>query len=188
MAGLTELVNEHLISSVKECFNVTLGVDLSDSDGVTQPFVGNCLICSISFTGDIEGSVAVIVVEKVACFIVGKMLSMEFAQIDGDVKDGFNEIGNMIAGGLKNRLTQDGFMCNISVPTTIEGKNLELSFPKNVIKILKTFKGNDVEFGVIVDFKVAEKKEDPLMDQLAQMNKEKAIAKLQAIIKDSKKN
>lgn len=185
MSDLTGLVTEHLISSVKECFSVTIGVELSESDNIQQPFPGNCLICSVSFTGDLEGSVAVIVIEKVACFTVGKMLSMEFSQIDADVKDGFNEVGNMITGGLKNRLSQDGLSCNISVPTAIEGKNLELSFPRNVIKIFKSFKGNDVDFGVIVDFKVAEKKEGLVIDQLAQQTKDNAMARLKAMVKNS---
>jgi CheY-specific phosphatase CheX len=186
MPELAELVNEHLVSSVKECFSVTLGIDLTESDDLRQPNPENCLICSIGFTGKLEGSVAVIVVDKTACYIVGKMLGMEFLTIDADVKDGFGEMGNMIAGGLKNRLSQTGDACNISVPTTIIGKNLEISFPKDVTTVAKSFKGGDIEFGVIVDFKVHQEVASAVKDA-AVLAKEAAMAKLKAMVNNTTK-
>lgn len=186
MPELAGLVSEYLVSSVKECFSVTLGVELSESDDLKQPNPENCLICSIGFTGKLEGSVAVIIVDKVACLIVGKMLGMEFSVIDADVKDGFGEMGNMIAGGLKNRLSQSGETCNISVPTTIIGKNLEISFPKDVTKIAKSFKGGEIELGVIVDYKVHQEAVSSVKDP-AILAKEAAMAKLKAMVNNTTK-
>ncbi len=158
MSDLSELMLNSLLSSVKDCFSTTLSINLTDSNDVKQPNPENCLICSIGFTGKIEGSVAVVILDKSACKIVGQMLSMEFAELDGDVKDGMGEICNMIAGGVKNRLSTAGHPCEITVPTAIIGRNLEISFPKDVTQFSRRFTSEGILLDVFIDFKIHQPK------------------------------
>lgn len=59
--------------------------------------------------------------------IVSKMLMEEFKEITPDVVDAVGEITNMITGGTKKLLNDQGFSFEMAIPITIRGKGIELS-------------------------------------------------------------
>ena len=59
--------------------------------------------------------------------IVSGMLGEEFTQVNRDVIDAVGEITNMICGGAKKELSEQGFMFDLAIPLMIMGKNIEIS-------------------------------------------------------------
>lgn len=59
------------------------------------------LMCSLSFTGGLIGTVTLTMPEIVACKIYGGMMMEEVDEMDEEVAEGFTEIGNMIIGNIK---------------------------------------------------------------------------------------
>ncbi len=183
MPELPEIMQGSLIESVKDCFSTTLSIDLTDNAEVQQPNPENCLISSIGFAGKVEGNVAIVILDKCACKIVGQMLCMEFAQLDGDVKDGMGEICNMIAGGIKNRVATAGYTFDITVPTAIVGQHLEISFPKDVVQFSRRFTNGDIVLDVFIDFKLHQAK--PAEVTVAGSMKEAALARFRNLVNDN---
>ena len=91
------------------------------------------LVASIGMAGKLEGSLVLIFNNIVACKVVSKMLSMELADLCQDVMDGIGEVANILAGGLKTRMSPIGYAFDISIPTVIQGTE-----PLNVVRLGKT--------------------------------------------------
>jgi len=183
MPELAELMKQALIDSVKDCFKTTLNIDLIDNDKINLPTVERGIICSIGFAGKLEGSLSAVIVDTFACKVVGLMLGMEFPELTSDVKDGFGEMGNIMAGGLKTRVSGAGFDFNISIPTIIVGEDLNISVPPYTVQILRHFQSDDIAFDVILDFKVRQENPKTTSDSIEGI-KEAALARLKTLVID----
>jgi CheY-specific phosphatase CheX len=184
MAELKDLMKQGLIDSVKDCFKTTLSIDLIDNEDISLPAVEASLLCSVGFAGKLEGNIAVVIFDASACKVVGLMLGMEFPEVTPDVKDGFGEIGNIIAGGLKTRIAQAGYSFDITIPTTILGKELDISCPKDVIQIVRHFQSSDIAFDVILDFKLHQETTPQKTSDSIEGIKESALARLKTLVND----
>jgi chemotaxis protein CheX len=58
--------------------------------------------------------------------IVSKMLMEQFTQLTPDVIDAVGEITNMITGGTKNLLSEQGMKFEMATPLVMSGSNIEL--------------------------------------------------------------
>ena len=58
--------------------------------------------------------------------IVSKMLMEQFTSLTPDVIDAVGEITNMITGGTKNLLSDQGMKFEMATPLVISGRNVEL--------------------------------------------------------------
>ncbi len=65
--------------------------------------------------------------EKAILSIVSKMLCEEFAEVNKDVVDAVGELTNMISGGAKAELSQEGYTFDMATPAMIVGKNVDIS-------------------------------------------------------------
>ncbi|MHB1400204.1 MAG: chemotaxis protein CheX [Trichloromonadaceae bacterium] len=103
--------------------------------------------CSVSgmvgMAGLYRGMVAIHAPDAVAKTITGNFLGMEVDEINGDVKDAFGELANMLAGSIKALLSAGGKDIQLSIPSAICGEEYQIDWPP----------GSD---GVMVPFSVAE--------------------------------
>ena len=61
----------------------------------------NGLMCTLTFTGGLNGTVILIMSSTVACKMYGGMMMEEVEEVDEEVAEGFTEIANMIIGNIK---------------------------------------------------------------------------------------
>jgi len=140
-------------TSVGEAFSTLLSLSpqLTDKDVSSAHAEG--VICSIGFTGNVEGSVAINVTGTVACKLVSKMLGTEITELSKDVTDGVGELLNMIAGGAKNRLAALVPDFEISLPTAIRGQDLEMAMSAGTTAIHQGFECGDISFVIMAFYK-----------------------------------
>lgn len=114
----------------------------------------NVLVGDISgimgLSGDVSGAIVVSFVKETACKVVGNMLGTTYTEINDEVKDGIQEIVNLIAGQAKTMLADTEYHFQISIPTCIIGKNHQVNHKKGVPCIMATFELEGTPFTVEV--------------------------------------
>ncbi|MBF0245350.1 MAG: chemotaxis protein CheX [Planctomycetes bacterium] len=104
----------------------------------------------MGLTGEVDGSIVVTFAAETACKVVGSMLGVKFDSINDEVKDGIQEVVNLIAGQAKAKLSGTKFHFKISIPTCVTGKNHEITRAKGVPIIVAEFDLNGDPFAVEV--------------------------------------
>ena len=94
--------------------------------------------------------------EDSALQCVSAMLGMEFTEITDETKDAIGEITNIIVGGAKNLLYEEGIYFNISTPTVIAGKDYSVYSGASTMQTIICYVCNDESF--FIEFCI--KKED----------------------------
>ncbi len=77
----------------------------------------------IGVTGAAQGFVLYSMSSDTARGIVGKMMGQPFEEFDALAQSGIAEMGNVITGLASRGLSETGYVCNITPPTLITGKN-----------------------------------------------------------------
>ena len=152
-----EIVSQALTNSIKECFLGVLSLQLEEFEKSDLDNTDHQVVSSIGFAGQLEGNLSIIFSNKAACQIVGKMLYMDFAEVSSDVLDGVGEVVNMTIGGMKNRLTAQ-YPLEISIPTTLKGKHIDVFSQKGLTRIYKSYRCAEFELDVLVYFKLHSEK------------------------------
>jgi chemotaxis protein CheX len=99
----------------------------------------------LNLVGDIRGVVLCSLSQEVGLIIVSRILEQEFTEFDSMAQSGIAELGNVITGRATVKLSKAGYHVNISPPTVITGRNVQIStldFSRIVVP-LKT------EFGTV---------------------------------------
>jgi chemotaxis protein CheX len=96
------------------------GIDISGTIGLTG--TGLCGSLSLAFPSDL------------AQVIFRSMMMMGADDpVDGnELRDAVGELANMVAGGAKAKLQDDGVDCVIGLPTVVVGESHHLAFPGDV--------------------------------------------------------
>ena len=81
----------------------------------------------ISLIGQVEGTVLYGMNGMTALGLVSRVMGQDFSTFDDLAKSGVAELGNVITGQATIRLSQAGYESQISPPTLIEGKDVEIS-------------------------------------------------------------
>jgi chemotaxis protein CheX len=81
----------------------------------------------ISLVGQVQGVVLYGLSTSTALSLVSKMMGQEFKEFDNLAQSGIAELGNVITGRATVKLSKAGIEANISPPTLIQGKGLEIS-------------------------------------------------------------
>ena len=114
----------------------------------------NTLIGDISgimgLSGDVSGSIIISFKKDAACTVVGNMLGVTYTEINEEVKDGIQEIVNLVAGQAKSMLTDTEYHFQISIPTCIIGANHQVNHKKGVPCIVAEFALDGHDFTVEV--------------------------------------
>ncbi|MCA9401969.1 MAG: chemotaxis protein CheX [Candidatus Omnitrophica bacterium] len=143
-------------ASVLHAFETTLSMSAVETDPIEDQSGIDQIACSIGFTGQVEGNITIRINKDAACKFVSKMLMMDIQDVNEDVVDGCGELINLIAGGVKNRMTELGHSIGISLPTVIHGQYLKLSSSEANKKIQKYFNIDSFSMFVSLIFKINE--------------------------------
>ena len=81
----------------------------------------------ISLVGQVQGVVLYGLSTHTALALVSRMMGQEFTEFDGLAQSGIAELGNVITGRATIKLSESGFVSNISPPTLIHGKGVTIS-------------------------------------------------------------
>lgn len=114
----------------------------------------NVLVGDISgimgLSGDVSGSIIVSFLKETACKLVGNMVGAQYDTINDEVKDGVQEVVNLIAGQAKNLLADTNYYFAVSIPTCIVGSNHQVNHKKGVPCIVAEFELDGSPFTVEV--------------------------------------
>lgn len=103
-------------------------------------------------TKTVNGSMAITFPDVVAFDIVNRMLGDKVTEIDATVTDLVGELTNMIVGGAKGLLEENGYDIGMATPVVVTGKNHEIVHKAVGKNILMPFKSEAGTFYVEVCF------------------------------------
>ncbi len=134
-------IANYIIDTTEEVFNSMIFLAISTDGCMTegQESIFSHFSAMIGLSGDLMAMISIHCDAYIAMDIAGAMLEMEFEEVDDDVKDAMGEVANMIAGGLKSRLLDDGIDVTLAIPTTVVGKGYSISSPKRSNRIVIPF-------------------------------------------------
>jgi len=115
---------------IQEIFNTMVGMDdILNFPLQVEPRTNfdDCVTAIVGFAGIFNGLLSLHVPEILALQFTSRMLGMEVAVLDDDVKDALGEIANMIAGSFKHHLSKGGHEVRLSTPSIITGKEYMFS-------------------------------------------------------------
>lgn len=122
-------LNEALLAGAREVFETMIFMDVRESDEQDQHPKGNTLLGSITFTGQMEGCLAIC--SSIACAkaIARNMLGLTEAEelSEAEITDAIGEVTNMVMGSVKSRIQDRAGNLNVSIPTVIRGQSLDNS-------------------------------------------------------------
>ncbi|HEY6465326.1 MAG TPA: chemotaxis protein CheX [Candidatus Acidoferrales bacterium] len=103
----------------KEVFELMLGAQLQPvKEDPSSPFD---ITAMVGLAGQLCGVLTLRCSRETAARMASRMLGTQPATDSQDVKDAFGEVGNMIAGNFKNKISGMADGCMLSVPTVITG-------------------------------------------------------------------
>lgn len=109
----------------------------------------------INLIGDVYGVVMYGMSTLTCLNLVSKVMGQEFTEFNALAQSGVAELGNVISGQATIRFSESGYKSNISTPTVLNGKGVEIStldFPRVVVPL-------ETQFGVVtVHLALREKK------------------------------
>jgi chemotaxis protein CheX len=85
------------------------------------------IVSFIGFSGSTCGMVGVYASARLARRMVGALLGAEPDEVNEEVRDGFGEVANIIAGNLVSALCDTGETVQLALPSVIVGKCLVTS-------------------------------------------------------------
>ena len=71
--------------------------------------------------------------------IARRMLGEEVTEVNSTVPDLVGEITNMVTGGAKRLLSEQGYDFDMAIPAVVAGKNHRISHKSNGVKIMIPF-------------------------------------------------
>lgn len=93
----------------------------------------------IGLAGTHKGILAIHLPNPVALAITASFLGLEVEEINEDVEDAVGELANMLGGSVKAILSEKGRDIDLSLPTTIAGKDYHFQPAKEVEMIVTSF-------------------------------------------------
>ena len=94
----------------------------------TTPLTSHEINVIIGITGTISGQVLYSMEPKVALSIAGAMMGgPPVPEFDDMAQSAIAELGNILTGNAMIRLANEGYVCHLTPPTIIQGKNIVIS-------------------------------------------------------------
>ena len=110
--------------SVREVFELMLGCELAAFDPNVEEELD--VTSMVGLAGELCGVLSVRCSKHSAVIIASKMLGVEPEKVGDELADALGEVGNMVAGNFKNKITGLGDGCMLSVPTVIIGSDYDV--------------------------------------------------------------
>jgi chemotaxis protein CheX len=125
----TPAVGEYLTRHLAEVFATMLSLPAALQAVVVPSSLSERVASSVSFVGEtVTGTVYLHVPAEFAARIAGAMLGLPPTEppAASDVNDVMGEVANMLAGGLKSWLCDQGAACALSTPAIIRGSSFKI--------------------------------------------------------------
>jgi chemotaxis protein CheX len=131
-------VSEILSAAVQEVFSSMLACEISTSDGSSAtaagpPFDG--VLSFVGFTGGYAGTGFISCSSAIALDLASRFLMYEAQTLDDEVLDAVGELTNMIVGSAKNPIEDRLGPIQMSVPTSVYGKNISMRNMKTELTV-----------------------------------------------------
>ncbi|OQY14035.1 MAG: hypothetical protein B6I30_01755 [Desulfobacteraceae bacterium 4572_187] len=130
MNGINDLdLKDFVTKTLTAVFDTMLSMKIEQIDGGAEGIDGgNQIVGSVGFAGKVMGNVNILVSNDFARLMTAEMLGMETDKIESEeeVFDVIGELCNMVGGGIKSRLCDSGFTCELSIPSVTEGNDLKI--------------------------------------------------------------
>jgi len=120
---------------------VMMDVSVSEEANEELKVLENTISGVIGLAGTHKGVLAIHFPHKVACAITTSFLGMDVEEINEDVEDAIGEIANMLGGNVKSILSENGRDIDLSLPSTISGKEY-------VFQTIKSAERTEIPFKV----------------------------------------
>ena len=103
-------ITNKIIDSTEEVFNTMIFMEVSTPGPMTEgtESIFRYFSAMIGLSGDMMAMISIHCSAYIAMDIAGAMLDTEYDEVDEDVKDAMGEVANMLAGGIKSRLLDEG--------------------------------------------------------------------------------
>jgi len=149
IGGVVDL-REKIIESTLEIFTSMVMMDIIVSEKVNEDnrLLGNTITGVVGLAGTHKGVLAVHIPYAVAFAITGNFLGIEVNEMNEDVEDAIGEIANMLGGNVKSILSENGRDINLSLPSTVSGKEYGFHTIKGAERILILFESESGIFRV----------------------------------------
>lgn len=141
-------IRNRVVGAAQEIFSsmVMIDIEVRDVDvASTSISLTDSISGVIGLAGTHRGVLAIHLPDKVAIGITESFLGMDVAEIDEDVEDAVGELANMLGGNVKAILSENGRDIELSLPTTIKGKQYDFQPTKEVERTIVPF---SCDFGV----------------------------------------
>jgi len=126
----SRIVNDLLRSTVEvfqRMFSVELAADPKEAD---EAELQKCQIMGmVGLAGRSMGTISLHCTRGMGIRIASGMLRTEVEEVTDDVRDAVGEITNMVAGSFKTKLSRDGELFDLSVPTVVVGERYSMRSP-----------------------------------------------------------
>jgi len=178
---LNEQLTKAIIESTEEAIMSTISVP-AKSIGIKTEFVpteGECVICIMSLIDGILGKLAIKVPNEDACKIVSKMVDVEITEVTKDITDGIWQILNTIGESVKVKLSGVKDFA-ISVPTLLEGNELELPKDEDALVIVSGFECEVGKFDIILGYRIPGSGQEPSAPSQQAASEDKGEEKVKA--------
>ncbi|MBF0466274.1 MAG: chemotaxis protein CheX [Nitrospirae bacterium] len=105
-----------------------------------------------------SGSIAITFTEEAILHIASNMLGEKMTEVNEEIADMVGEITNMVSGGGRKILSEQGYKFNMAIPTTIVGKNHTITHKTKGMIVLVPFQTPAGPFYVEICFEEEKRK------------------------------
>ncbi len=179
---IKQKVLAHLDKSVSDAFSMFSLEPEIVSDG--SALLGEGIRSNILIKGDLTGKLTVFSDHSSAVSVVSKMLGNDVDEGSEDVLDGFGEIANMIAGGVKTLFYADGCKFDISIPGSRIGVAVSIEASQKKEYVQRFYRCDKVIFQVVVSYQY---KKAQAVEETPQVSSTDAAADLLSALINKKK-
>lgn len=136
--------------AVKLVFHTMLSMEVAPTQTSPQPSGDVEIISSVSFIGEVTGSIYLCSNVTLARFVARRMLGLADEEIDSDgmVNDVMGELSNMVVGHVKSRLCDQGHECTLTIPSIVRGQRLSVERPSDISARVIGFTYKGAQFAV----------------------------------------
>ncbi len=143
-------LRERIAASAIEIFTTMVMMEVAVAEDIDENYgkLANSITGVIGLTGNYKGVLAVHLPHQVAYAITGNFLGVEVSEMNEDVEDAIGEIANMIGGNVKSMLSEKGRDIDLSLPSTVSGKEYGFHSIKGAEKTVIPFRAAEGIFYV----------------------------------------
>lgn len=139
-----------IVEAAKEIFTTMVMMEITVADEIDEKYgkLADSITGMVGLTGNYKGVLAVHLPYQVAFAITGSFLGIEVTAVNEDVEDAIGEMANMIGGNVKSLLSEHGRDIDLSLPSTISGKEYYFHSTKGAEKTIIPFRSAEGVFYV----------------------------------------